>query len=141
MRTDLRECQTGMIRKNQYYGLSVKVSFPFTVSFPVTATGTVVKSILQLPRLALRCHEHVAQLRRSAAADPVDPVGHGTILCSGFTLVVNLFNKDDADDGGLSFFYSAETQSTNYLDTRLSPSLRLSLAERERTHLTPSAAN
>ncbi len=104
MRTDLRECQTGMIRKNQYYGLSVKVSFPFTVSFPVTATGTVVKSILQLPRLALRCHEHVAQLRRSAAADPVDPVGHGTILCSGFTLVVNLFNKDDADDGGLSFF-------------------------------------
>ncbi len=61
--------------------------------------------------------------------------------CSGFTLVVNLFNKDDAEDGGLSFFYSAETQSTNYLDTRLSPSLRLSLAERERTHLTPSAAN
>ncbi len=105
MRTDLRECQTGMIRKNQYYGLSVKVSFP--------VTATVVKSILQLPRLALRCHEHVAQLRRSAAADPVDPVGHGTILCSGFTLVVNLFNKDDADDGGLSFFYSAETQSTN----------------------------
>ncbi len=52
--------------------------------------------------------------------------------CSGFTLVVNLFNKDDAEDGGLSFFYSAETQSTNYLDTRLSPSLRLSLAERER---------
>ncbi len=63
-----------------------------------------MKSILQPPRLALRCHEHVAQLRRSAAADPVDPVGHGTILCSGFTLVVNLFNKDDAEDGGLSFF-------------------------------------
>ncbi len=25
-------------------------------------------------------------------------------VCSGFTLVVNLFNKDDAEDGGLSFF-------------------------------------
>ncbi len=141
MRTDLRECQTGMMRKNQYYGLSVKVSFPFTVSFPVTATGTVVKSTLQPPRLALRCHEHVAQLRRSAAADPVDPVGHGTILCSGFTLVVNLFNKDDAEDGGLSFFILQKHRAQiNYLDTRLSPSLRLSLAERERTHLTPSAA-
>ncbi len=34
-------------------------------------------------------------------------------ICIGFALVVELFNKDDAEDGGLSFFYSAETQSTN----------------------------
>ncbi len=34
-------------------------------------------------------------------------------LCSIFTLVVDLFNKDDAEDGGLSFFYSTETQSKN----------------------------
>ncbi len=64
-------------------------------------------------------------------------------LCSSFTLVVDLFNKDNAEDGGLRFFLILQKHRAqiNYLDTRLSPSLRLSLAERERTHLTPSAAN
>ncbi len=46
-------------------------------------------------------------------ADQFDAVCGVWSECSGFTLVVNLFNKDDAEDGGLSFFYSAETQSTN----------------------------
>ncbi len=41
-----------------------------------------------------------------------------------FTLVVNVFNKDDAEDGGLSFFILQKHRAQiNYLDTRLSPSL------------------
>ncbi len=50
-------------------------------------------------------------------------------------MVVVLFSKDDVDDGGLRVFCS------HILDTRLSPSFRLSSAERERIHLTPSVAN
>ncbi len=48
---------------------------------------------------------------------------------------MNVFNKDDAEDGGLSFFILQKHRAQiNYLDTRLSPSLRLSVSRaRENT--------
>ncbi len=53
-------------------------------------------------------------------------------LCSIFTLVVDLFNKDDAEDGGLSFFYSTETQSKNLLFGHASLSFTRALVSRAR---------
>lgn len=68
--------------------IQFKVSVRRKGLVPYLVTRTVVKSIPQSQHAAFRHHEHVEQLRRSAAADPVDPVGHGTILCNRFTLVV-----------------------------------------------------
>lgn len=67
-------------KKRQFNMSVLGKGFLFFFFFWFTVTRTMVKSIPQSPDAASIRHKHVTQLRRSAAADPVDPIGHGTIF-------------------------------------------------------------
>lgn len=69
-----------MRRNQKFISIKPQNSLCLFSLFYEAATGTVVKRNLQPPLTAHERHEHVEQLRWSAAADSVDPVGHGTIL-------------------------------------------------------------